>query len=387
MKLFAQRELPVVAFLALATIAIEALLPVAALAIFIFTLIRTVANGRPTTPTPVDWTVIPLLLFIPLNIAIAIWRPETLTSSFRLIIGIGLFYALINDQNRWFSPGVLMLMLALIGAGLASAGLLLTERTTTLIPTVIPTLSITTINPNIIAGALAILAPFCLAGLIFAWGETVWFERAWLAACFIIMIGVLVLSYSRGGLLGAAVGCLTALIFRWRISVFGLPSIPIIFYWLITQVDPTNSITTLENRREIWSRALYMLQDFPTTGLPGIGAFGKIADSSYPFFLSEVGSIPHAHNIWLQVAVDLGIVGLILWWATVLITLTTAYHLSKTAGLDHGINRAIGVATFAATAALLTHGIIDAPLWDTRVALFVWIIWGINIRTFLQSSQ
>jgi len=62
-------------------------------------------------------------------------------------------------------------------------------------------------------------------------------------------------------------------------------------------------IQGIEGRLEIWNRALAMIQDFPITGI-GMGLFGKFADELYPFIHYSPGSIPHAHNVFLQVAVD-----------------------------------------------------------------------------------
>ena len=63
-------------------------------------------------------------------------------------------------------------------------------------------------------------------------------------------------------------------------------------------------------RLEIWSRAIYMLQDFPFTGI-GMGAFRQVANLLYPFFLAgpdaerlvDEGLVPSAdyigHDLWL----------------------------------------------------------------------------------------
>ena len=70
-----------------------------------------------------------------------------------------------------------------------------------------------------------------------------------------------------------------------------------------------NTLGSLEGRIEVWSRAISMIQDFLFTGI-GRGSFGPLADTLYPFFLAAPGTGPHAHNLFLQVAVDLGILGL-----------------------------------------------------------------------------
>jgi putative inorganic carbon (HCO3(-)) transporter len=62
---------------------------------------------------------------------------------------------------------------------------------------------------------------------------------------------------------------------------------------------------------EIWSRAIYGIQDFPFTGM-GMNTFRKIVPVLYPLFIiSPATDIGHAHNEFLQAALDLGIPGVI----------------------------------------------------------------------------
>ena len=80
-------------------------------------------------------------------------------------------------------------------------------------------------------------------------------------------------------------------------------------------------INSLEGRREIWSRAIYGLEDFPLTGM-GMNSFRRVVHILYPLFLiAPTVDIAHAHNQWLQTGLDLGLPGLIatlaLWLGTV----------------------------------------------------------------------
>src|SRR5262249_45371462 len=71
------------------------------------------------------------------------------------------------------------------------------------------------------------------------------------------------------------------------------------------------STLSLQARVEIWSRALLMLQDFPFTGI-GLNTFPVVLQALYPPFLTGPDeTIPHAHNLFLQTGVDLGIPGLL----------------------------------------------------------------------------
>ncbi len=74
------------------------------------------------------------------------------------------------------------------------------------------------------------------------------------------------------------------------------------------------SMNTLSGRVEIWSRAIYAIQDFAFTGM-GMNTFRHIVNVLYPLQTITadvpVKDIGHAHNLFLQTALDLGIPGLI----------------------------------------------------------------------------
>ncbi len=75
--------------------------------------------------------------------------------------------------------------------------------------------------------------------------------------------------------------------------------------------DPAFSLDTLQGRLEIWSRAIYGIQDFPFTGM-GMNTFRHIVHVFYPLILIGPDfDIGHAHNEFLQAALDLGIPGLV----------------------------------------------------------------------------
>ena len=99
--------------------------------------------------------------------------------------------------------------------------------------------------------------------------------------------------------------------------------------------DRRKALGGADQRLEIWSRALYMLQDFPFTGI-GMGAFRQVANLLYPFFLAGPDAeIPHAHNIFLQVGVDLGLPGLIAWLALLILVCVCAWLVYRR-GHGHG---------------------------------------------------
>jgi len=152
----------------------------------------------------------------------------------------------------------------------------------------------------------------------------------WLSTLFVL--AVFILTQSRGGYLAMAITVLVliflALPTRWRwvlITLIVLTGLALGL--LLTEEDLLTardwltgsglttegalSLNTLEGRVEIWSRAIYGLQDFPFTGM-GMNTFREVVHVLYPLFLVAPDvDIGHAHNEFLQAGLDLGIPGLI----------------------------------------------------------------------------
>jgi putative inorganic carbon (HCO3(-)) transporter len=98
--------------------------------------------------------------------------------------------------------------------------------------------------------------------------------------------------------------------------------------------EPVLSLNSLAGRLEIWSRAIYGIQDFPFTGM-GMNTFRKVMPVLYPLFtyLPEI-DIGHAHNEFLQAALDLGIPGLIAFIALYIIAFWMLIRIWQSARLD-----------------------------------------------------
>ena len=81
------------------------------------------------------------------------------------------------------------------------------------------------------AGALAVLLPLALALLAFTW-RLRWFENALAVVACIAMLGVLVLTQSRGVWMGLAAAALVLIALRWRWGWLALP-LAAMAAWLI----------------------------------------------------------------------------------------------------------------------------------------------------------
>ncbi|NJN67450.1 MAG: O-antigen ligase family protein [Chloroflexaceae bacterium] len=341
--------------------------------------VRWLASGRPTMRTPLDIPIALLVLLLPVTLWATAWPEITVPQVYRLLTGIGVYYALVN----WAAtPGRLRLLL--VGTVLSSLFLALAVPfVIRWVPAKFPFLpaslheSLTvrladTIHPNVMAGQLVVLLPFPLALALFAWRATGWRTGLLLSATALSMMGLLVLTQSRGALLALVAVLILMAVLRWRYGLVLLPLVAVILLigWLfvgpgrlLEALATEQSLGSFAGRLEIWSRSVAIIRDFPFTGV-GMGGFGPMCDILAPLFLHEPGTIPHAHNLFLQVAVDLGIPGLLLWLAALLLIARTAWGVYCAGqAMGDGWWSGVGAGLVGSQAALATHGLFDAVTW------------------------
>jgi putative inorganic carbon (HCO3(-)) transporter len=206
----------------------------------------------------------------------------------------------------------------------------------------------------------------------------------------------LVLTQSRSALIALVIAGAVIVLLRWRwgwVAILGAALAAGALYlagYFPSQAALSAGVHTifgslgLEERLELWSRAIYASQDFPFTGI-GLGAFNEVVDLLYPLFLVGPGKASHAHNLFLQIAVDLGIPGVIAWLAILLGVLTTAWQLYRFGRqVRQPLAAALGAGFLGSQAALIIHGLTDAVTWGmVRPAPLVWAIWGLAVGAWL----
>ena len=139
---------------------------------------------------------------------------------------------------------------------------------------------------------------------------------------------------------------------------------------------------TSQSRFELWQRAIYMMQDFPYTGI-GLGTFSRVAPVMYPFFLAGPDAvIPHAHNLFLQMGVDLGLPGFVAFIALIIAFSFTALQAIRLAKGSEFEPLAVGL--FCGFIVYLIHGLLDNVTFSTKPGTVIWVIMGLTVALWLK---
>lgn len=398
-------ELWIVAACVAASVLTTRLLPVALGIAAAFWLIRWLAGGRFGTRSLGDWAVCLLAGMVPVTLWITTLPDLTRLAALRLLSGIALYYAVVNWTVTERRVRLLAAGTALVGLTLALSAPVSVEwfagTKLLFIPDALyrplPLLVPDPIHPNVMAGTLVVLLPCALGSLLFEWRQLRWPQRGWRGLVVGAMLGVLALTKSRGGLMGLAALAVVLITLRWRrgwLVVLLAALAGSLVVWragparIVEALTATQTLSGLSGRLEVWSRALQMIQDFPLTGI-GMGAFKPVVNALYPFFmLIPNADVPHAHNLILQIAVDLGLPGLIAWlalWGLVCVAAWQAYRRGQRA--SNLWLAGLGAGLLASQAALAVHGLTDAVTWGVRPAVVVWAIWGLAAAAWQLSES
>jgi len=349
--------------------------------------------------TPVDWGIAGLILMFPITLWATAIPAITITQVLRLLAGIGLFYAIVNGIKVKTHLQFASLGITILGIALALIGLVNTTWILDKLPLIpgsiyarLPTILADTIHPNVLAGYLVLLSPISLAILLFAWKDLPIRDRVLYSIAAALMTAVVLLTQSRGAISAYMVIAGVLITLRWKhgwiifitislIALIGVVSLGTGAFLDQTQITG-DSAEKLEGRIEIWSRGIYMLKDFPLTGI-GMGLFGDTADAIFPFFINRPGSVPHAHNLFLQIGIDLGVPGLISWLSIFLVIGYLSWRSSRIGLPDRWI-AGLGAGIFCSQIGIAVHGMTDSVSWGmVKLAPIVWGVWGLAVAAWI----
>jgi O-antigen ligase len=255
-------------------------------------------------------------------------------------------------------------------------------------------------EPNPFAGYLEMTVPLLFA-LTLAWllpkrgGGAAKRPAAWFVALIVggVAFGTvaLVLSQSRGGLLGFAAGIATVLWLNggWARSVvlatFVICAIALVLPFVGPRVreslvagvgNPTSTVqVTTENfaaqeRIAHWRAGLVMWKDHPVLGA-GAGNFSDQYRESTQVWRFRIPR-GHAHNSYLQAAAQAGTIGFVAYGALVVTVIATLVRRLKLARPE---TRAMVAGALGVTVAVLFHGVFDY-LHVLSLGLQLGVVWA-----------
>lgn len=381
---------------------------------------RKVVDGYFVTNTPLNWQIYLLWLMIGVSLFATFDFAHSLEKIAGLIYATAVYFALIawiqhSPKRLWL--GVMLILL--IGTAIASLALFTVQipgefpvlrQMTNLIPQRI--ISIpgreSSINPNEIAGILLWSLPLGVVLFLALIGRlrmalsqlrpwrTVFLILA-LGTMIVIMSLMLLLSQSRAAILGllAALFILLAILIAHRSKLVFILSVVVMLLFVgsffafadtdevatafFPQVglrgDSLSTVSGLESRVEVWHRAILAIQDFPFTGM-GMNNFRIVAPELYPFFIFPGDTdFGHAHNQWLQTALDLGLPGLVAYvslWIGVGLMLWRSWRQTT----DYWL-RALSLGFTAVIMAYFVYGWIDTVALGARPGFLWWFLIGL----------
>jgi putative inorganic carbon (HCO3(-)) transporter len=358
-------------------------------------LARAVASGHIAGHTPADWPLLALLLLLPVGLWVSADLAITLPRTAALVAAAAVYWTVAAQQGRpWLrftGWGLLLagliIALAVIAATQFPGGSFLSPLQDRI---QLPGLRAGRFNPNLSGQLLALLlAPAAALALIdqrATRGSRL--LRLAAAALSLLLAGLLWLTQSRGALLGVMVALpvMTTLANRRWLWVWVPSTVAVgLIAGAVLFSSPGSALVagdgnvamTAVGRVELWSRALFVMRDFPFTGV-GLGMPEPVINLLWPLSNSMVGPDGrwlHVHNTALQIGSEMGIPGLIAFLALLLAVGVALARRASRQSPDW--QRATAAGLLGSLIVFVVHGLVDAPLASPKLTVLFFGLLGL----------
>ena len=235
-------------------------------------------------------------------------------------------------------------------------------------------------NPNVMGEYLLLVIPIALT---FLWNYKGWFKKTIALGSIGIMAVSLALTYSRGCYLGiaACIGIFLLLINLKFIIAFlgGLLAMPFILPASIlnrfTSIGNTGDSST-SYRISIWKGAIDMVKDYWYRPIgQGTVAFNRI----YPLYSYSGVGAEHTHNLFLQLIIETGILGIIAFVGMLFKFYQTLCNALKVC--EDKVLKIQIIAFISGMSGFLIQSMFDNTWYNNRIILIFWTFIGLAMAT------
>lgn len=242
-------------------------------------------------------------------------------------------------------------------------------------------------NPNLLAGFLVMMmALACGLGC-----KVRQASRRLLFLLLFVLLGIcLGLTYSRGAWVSVAfVVGLYGVLYNKK-ALWLLILIPIGLFLaqdafterLMSIFNPTDTSSTL--RIALWESTLAMIADNPVLGI-GWGAYWLVYPQ-YDFFIQDAATtIFHAHNMYLNIAAEIGIPGLTVFLLIMCGHIRTAWLMINT--VNEGWPAGLLLGLISALAGLAVSGFTDFIMFNVQMSMLFWLFNALIVVVWRQWYQ
>ncbi len=246
----------------------------------------------------------------------------------------------------------------------------------------------TFVFPPALAGYLCLVLPLALCFLIY--GQAKWMRT--LSGLTLVSGGLcLYFTYSKGGWVSLflSIILLFAVIFWNKIWKYRYLFLILLLILIIPFLFPAIREFSLEHepfihlqgffdsltvRVDYWKAGLGMLRDYPVLG-SGLGTFGTLYAK---YKLPQAEETQLAHNNYLQVWTEMGILGIVSFLWLWIVFLKEGWKLiNRLRVTSYRLPAAVVIGCYAGVVAFLIHSLVDFDLYVPGIAMNVWLFLGL----------
>ncbi|HPU44933.1 MAG TPA: O-antigen ligase family protein [Thermoclostridium sp.] len=243
-------------------------------------------------------------------------------------------------------------------------------------------------NSNIFAQVIVMFIPFFPAIALSARG---WQKKALFGLAALPSLVALLMTYSRSGYVGLAVA-VVVFIFLVRKSliplfaVLGILAVPFLPDTVLRRISTITNLedTSIKYRFEIWETIWPAVRDFWHTGI-GLGsdAVKKVAEN---YEIVTKSTPLHAHNLYLQIILETGIVGLLSFLGWMVRTIKKSLRIIFGEDADPYLQNVLK-AGVSGLMGLLVIALVEYVWYYPRAMMLFWVFMGLIITAFRLAAR